>query len=99
MLDEKRKQHRERLVLPIQIRDDGVALTRDVSAAGVFFYVEGEHAIAGMVDFQMQALDTGLTFTALGEIVRVEYSPGWTGVAVRWVTTALTVDEQPGPQR
>jgi hypothetical protein len=64
----------------------------------VFFYLEGECAVAGAVDFQMQALDTGVTFTAVGEIVRVEHAVGRTGVAIRWVKTALAVDEHPGPQ-
>jgi hypothetical protein len=80
--------------MPIQIGGAGAALTHDVSSAGVFFVLEGHHAFAGAVDFQMQMAGTGITFAAIGEIVRIEHLVGQTGVALRWVEASLFASEQ-----
>jgi hypothetical protein len=89
MFHEQRQDPRERLVLPLQMRDGSVALTRDISARGLYFEIEGEHDMVGLVDFEMHLTDARMRFTAVGEIVRLQYHNGRTGVAVRLLSPRL----------
>ena len=85
---EQRVEPRERLALPLRLRDGSHAVTRDISSSGIFFEMAGEHDIYGLVDFEMQ-LPEHLKFSAVGEIVRVEYRLGSTGVAVKLLAPRL----------
>jgi hypothetical protein len=89
MFIEQRADPRERLALPLQLRDGARALTRDISAHGIFFEIEGMHDMHGVVDFELQLAEVGMRFTAVGEIVRIEYRGSRTGVAVRLVSPRL----------
>lgn len=86
---EQRLEPRERLAMPLQLRDGSQSLTRDISAGGLYFEIDGQHDLAGLVDFEMQLHDVGMKFIALGQIVRVEYQSGRTGVAVKLVAPRL----------
>jgi len=83
MFREQRLEPRERLALPLRLRDGSHAVTRDISASGLFFEMAGEHHVGGLVDFEMQLADLRMRFTAVGQIVRVEHRFSTTGVAVK----------------
>ncbi|HXD42259.1 MAG TPA: PilZ domain-containing protein [Ramlibacter sp.] len=85
---EQRKEPRERLALPLRIRDGRHAVTRNISSSGLFFEMAGEHDLFGLLDFEMQ-LPEHMKFSAVGEIVRVEYRFGTTGVAVKLLSPRL----------
>ena len=79
---------RERLALALRLRDGSHAVTRDISSSGLFFEMAGEHDVFGLVDFELQ-LPEHMKFSAVGEIVRVEYRFGTTGVAVKLLSPRL----------
>jgi hypothetical protein len=85
---EQRLEPRERLALPLRLRDGSEAITRDISSSGLYFEMAGEHDVFGLVDFEMQ-LPEHMKFSAVGEIVRVEYRSGTTGVAVKLLAPRL----------
>lgn len=93
MFEEQRVEPRERLALPLKLGDGTPAVTRDVSATGLFFVTEGEYTIEGLVDFEMHLLEVRMKFTSAGRIIRLEYSDGRTGVAVRLMNPRLEVVE------
>ncbi len=83
MFEEHRIEPRESLSIPLRLGDGSTALTRDISASGMYFEVVGPCALAGPVVFEMQIAEIGMKFTAEGEIVRVERHNGTTGFAIR----------------
>ena len=87
--EEQRIEPRERLALPLKLRDGSQAVTRDISATGLFFEIEGKHLLGGLVDFEMHVLEARVKFTSTGEIIRLEHSDGRTGVAVRLMSPRL----------
>lgn len=89
MFIEHRADPREQLALLLRLSDGSHAVTRDISAAGLFFELEGEHEMAGLVDFEMQVPDLKVKFTAVGRIIRVEHRFGVTGVAVKLLSPRL----------
>jgi hypothetical protein len=89
MFKEQRLEPRERLALALQLREGTRAVTRDISASGLYFEMDGEHEVDGLVDFEMQLPDLGMKFTAVGRIVRVEHRFGITGVAVKLLSPRL----------
>jgi hypothetical protein len=102
MFEEQRLDPRERLALPIQLADGPPAITRDISATGLFFIMEGEHALHGPVDFELHLPAFSMKFSSSGEIVRVEHGDGRTGVAVRLVNPridSMTDTDETGPTR
>jgi hypothetical protein len=91
MFEEQRVEPRERLALPIKLGDGASAVTRDISPTGLFFEIEGERPMRGLVDFEMHLHEACMKFTAVGEIVRVEHRSGKTGVAIRLMAPRLEV--------
>lgn len=89
MFIEHRADPREHLALLLRLRDGSHAVTRDISASGLFFEMAGEHEMSGLVDFEMQVPDLKVKFTAVGRIVRVEQRYGVTGVAVKLMSPRL----------
>ena len=87
--EEQRVEPRERLALPLRLPDGNNALIRDISASGLFFEIEGEHVLGGLVDFEMHVLAARVKFTSSGEIVRLEHANGRTGVAVRLIAPRI----------
>lgn len=75
--------------MPIRLTDGLEAVTRDISAAGVYFVLKGHHVLRGPVMFELQVPEISMRFTSAGEIVRVESGDGVTGVAVRFVDPQL----------
>lgn len=93
MFEEQRDTPRERLALPLKLVDGARAITRDISATGLYFEMQGAHVLSGPVDFELQLPEVSMKFTASGEIVRVELKDGRTGVAVRLVNPRLDTME------
>lgn len=93
MFEEQRIDPRERLALPIQLAGGPDAVTRDISATGLYFVMEGEHVLRGPVDFELRLPAFSMKFHSSGEIVRVEHDGGRTGVAVRLVNPRLDAME------
>lgn len=89
MFKEQRVEPRERLALPLRMGDGSHAVTRDISASGLYFEMDGEHEVTGLVDFEMELPDLHMKFTAVGRIVRVEHRHGITGVAVKLLSPRL----------
>lgn len=84
MFEEQRTDPREFLALPLRLADGSSAVTRDISASGMYLEIDGVHTcLAGPVVFEMQVAELGLKFVAEGDIVRIEQRPGKTGVAVQ----------------
>jgi c-di-GMP-binding flagellar brake protein YcgR len=94
MFEERRTDPRERLELPLRLGNDARAITRDISAAGCFFEVEGDHRFDGPVAFELEFPQMGMKLTSSAEIVRIERRAGRTGVAVRLVAPRLEVLEE-----
>ena len=89
MFIEQRAEPRERLALALRLRDGNHAVTRDISASGLFFEMAGEQNVRGLVDFEMELLDLMVKFSAVGRIVRVEHRFNTTGVAVMLIEPRL----------
>ena len=89
MFIEQRLEPRECLALPLKLGDGCSAVTRDISASGMYLQIDGLHPLHGMVVFEMHLSDARMKFTAEGEIVRIEHRGGSTGVAVRLRTPRL----------
>jgi hypothetical protein len=83
MFVEQRVEPRESLALPLKMGDGSAAVTRDISASGMYLEIRGEHQIGGSVFFEMDLDDLRMKFTAEGQIVRIEHSEGKTGIAVK----------------
>lgn len=71
-------------------------MTRDISATGLFFVMDGWHAPQGPLEFELQLAEFAMKFTAAGEIVRIEHRDGRTGVAVRLVNPRLDLIDGTG---
>ena len=83
MFIEQRVEPREPLALPLKLGDGCSAVTRDISASGMFLEIAGLHSLNGLVVFEMHLADARMKFTAQGEIVRIEHKDGNTGLAVK----------------
>lgn len=95
MFEERRIDPRERIELPLRLGDAAQARTRDISATGFYFEIEGDHALADGLDFEMDFPEMKMKLTSSAQIVRVERRAGKTGVAVRLVGPRLAVLEDP----
>lgn len=83
MFIEQRVEPRESLALPLKLGDGCSAVTRDISASGMYLEISGAHPLNGLVVFEMHLADARMKLTAEGEIVRIEHRSGKTGVAVK----------------
>lgn len=83
MFTEQRVEPRETLALPLKLEDGCSAVTRDISASGMYLEIAGLHALRGLVVFEMHLADARMRFVAEGEVVRVEHHDGNTGLAVK----------------
>lgn len=87
MVTDRRAQPRELLVLPLRLGDGSYAVTRDISASGMYFEGASSPLVGDVVLLEMQHAHVKLT--AVGEVVRVEQLTGRTGVAVKFRTPQL----------
>jgi hypothetical protein len=90
MTREQRAQPRERLALPLKLSGGGRAVTRDVSASGLYFQLEGPYRLGHLVDFELELAHAHMKFTAIGQLVRIDRLGPVTGVAVKLLNPRLT---------
>jgi hypothetical protein len=83
MFEEQRIDPRELVSLPLTLEDGSSAVTRDISASGMYFEIKGSYTMTGPVVFEMQLAELGVKFLAEGDIVRVDRHDGTTGFAVK----------------
>ena len=88
MFVEQRVDSREPLALPLKMGEHA-AVTRDISASGMYVEMSGRHEPRGPVLLEMDHADARIRFRAEGEIVRIEHSGGKTGIAVRLLSARL----------
>ena len=96
MFEERRTDPRERIELPLRLADDTQAITRDISATGFFFEMEGNPRLDGPIDFELEFPQMKMRLTSSAQIVRIERDAGRTGVAVRLVEPRLEALEDEG---
>jgi hypothetical protein len=89
MFIEQRVEPRESVALPLKLGDGNAAVTRDISASGMYLEIDGRHSLGGPLVFEMHLSDARIKFTAEGEVVRIEHTDGKTGIAVRLLTARL----------
>ncbi len=87
----KRQEERISVARPVRL-DRGVGVTRNVSASGVFFETDVDHAPGSKISFAIE-LDgpqgEKLMLKCQGEIVRVEHRDGKVGVAAKIIASKL----------
>ncbi len=89
MFIEQRTEPREALALPLQLGDGCSAVTRNISASGMYLEITGMHPIKGFLFFEMQLSASRMKLTAEGEVVRVEHHDGNTCIAVKLRTPRI----------
>jgi len=84
MHEERREYAREDLALPMTLADGAGAMTRNLSAAGLYFVMSTSGTpLEPRVQVEFDLPGTQLRFTAEGEVVRVVPQAAGTGVALR----------------
>jgi hypothetical protein len=96
MFEEQRADPRERLQMPLKLGTGEMAVTRDISAAGLYFEIKGLLEMQGQVDFELHLPEARMKFTSIGEIVRVDHADGHTGIAVRLLSPRIDYVEGDG---
>jgi len=89
MSADQRAETRERIALPLKLSDGSHAVTRDVSASGLYFEVDGPYLLGRTVDFELQLPNARMKFTATAELVRIDNHGLRTGVAVKLLRPQL----------
>lgn len=87
---DKRGERRVRAALTLNLGSE-TAVTRDVSASGVFFEMETARALGSEIKFSAELATPGgkMMLRCKGEIVRIEPHGARVGVAVRIIESAL----------
>lgn len=91
MFQELRAWPRETLALPILLADGSVAVTRNVSAGGLFLVVPSSMLIGDRLTFEFDMPEIGLKYMATGEVVRLEHGADGLGVALKLQDGRLVV--------
>jgi len=91
MFKENRIEPRERIALPLNLENGGQAMTRDISASGLFFETDREQRVGGLIEFEIEFDRVGglMKLKAQGQIVRIEPRAGKTGAALKFLVTRL----------
>lgn len=87
MAIERRLHPREDLALPLNLDGDSSAVTRNISASGLYFEILGAYRPQGLFVFDMES--GRLKFTAEVELVRLDYGLSKTGVALKFAFAKL----------
>lgn len=87
MVTERRLHPREDLALPLDLDGENSAVTRNVSASGLYLEILGPYRPRRLVAFDMQR--GRLKFTAEVELVRLDYGLSKTGVALKFASAKL----------
>jgi hypothetical protein len=90
-LAETRKDYRDHAALPVSL-ENATGITRDMSAAGAFFWMSGTHAIGDSVTFAI-GIKPGrerMVWTCRGVVVGSESRGNEAGVTVRITGTGVS---------
>ncbi len=91
MKSEHRTEPREPVSLPLQLSSGVSAVTRDISASGLFFETSSEQRVGNLIDVEID-LDTPggpMKLKAHGRIVRIEPHGSRIGVGVKLLSSRL----------
>ena len=93
---EQRKEERVRAALRVQLPDNGVGITRDVSASGIFFETLASYAAQSPISLTIEiARPAGpMLLSCQAEIVRIERRDVGLGIAVRFLDTSLNAQAE-----
>jgi len=83
MHPERRASPREPLELPLTLGDGSTAVTRNISARGLYFLTSPGVQLDRWLLLEYQVPEAGLRFAAAGEVLRIEPGADATGVAIR----------------
>lgn len=95
MKSEYRTEPREAVSMPLQLGSGVSAVTRDISASGLFFETSSEQRVGNLIDIEID-LDTPggpMKLKAQGQIVRIESHGSRTGVGVKLLSSRLEAVE------
>jgi len=89
---EQRKEERVRAALRVQLADDAVGVTRDVSASGLFLETSAPYAARSPICFTIEIPGpTGkMLLSCRADILRIERQESRLGIAVKFLDTRLT---------
>jgi len=91
MGNEYRTEAREQVSLPLKLDGGLGAVTRDISASGLFFETSSEQQVGNLIDVEID-LDTPsgpMKLKAQGQIVRIESHGRRIGVGVKLLSSRL----------
>ena len=91
MKNELRTEPREAVNLSLKLGDGVSAVTRDISATGLFFETCSAQQVGNLINVEID-LDTPggpMKLKAQGQIVRIESQDGRTGVGVKLLSSRL----------
>lgn len=80
---ELRTEPRESVNLSLSLGDGRTGVTRDISASGIYFQMEGLQRVGALIEFEIDMQGEPVKLCAQGEIVRIDPAGGKTGIAVR----------------
>lgn len=88
---DQRREERVRAALRVQLADNAVGVTRDVSASGIFFETPASYAAQSPISctIEIDSPAGTLLLSCRAEIVRIERRDGRLGIAVRILDTRL----------
>src|SRR5262245_26301347 len=88
--EEQRREERIQAVLPVKL-GNGMGLTRDVSASGVYFETDSALAAGSPITFSVDIETPGgaMVLWCRGQVVRVDQRGKLQGIAVRIVESTV----------
>ncbi|GAC1525735.1 MAG: hypothetical protein NVS2B4_01920 [Ramlibacter sp.] len=95
----RRASARDQLALPIALANGSAAMTRNISAEGLFLTLPSGQAIADWLLLECDVPSAGVRFKAAGEVVRIERGVAEDGVALRLHAPQLLPLGRPGRRR
>jgi hypothetical protein len=90
MHPDRRASSRDHLALPMTLADGSAAMTRNVSAEGLFFTLPAGRQLDDWLLVEFEVPSAGLKFSAAGQVVRVERGDLEDGIALRLHAPRLT---------
>ncbi|MES2072797.1 MAG: PilZ domain-containing protein [Pseudomonadota bacterium] len=94
-----RTDEREAVALVVALPDGNTGVTRDVSASGLYFTMDGEFRRGNIIDFSitLSINDRPLLLVGQGEVVRVEEQGQHSGIAIKMLHSQMKDVSAAGP--
>jgi hypothetical protein len=90
MVLDRRSNPRESVMLPIALAGGGTGMARNLSVGGLYFTVPTGTPVQPWLRLEYKAPSAGMTFSAVGQVVRIEPGRYEDGVALRLLASKLT---------